>query len=125
MLLNINRALLPVAGSLAELIYSGPGGKSFSGGKPYVPKGVTAANHHDHVHAALRAGGIFKHRRGGTIIKVAEGGADERVQVIPLRDSDRDRGGRTIHFHGDLSFPNIKNGDDAETFIRNLEALVD
>lgn len=28
------------------------------------------------------------------------------------------------HFHGDLSFPNIKNGDDAETFVRNLEALL-
>lgn len=28
------------------------------------------------------------------------------------------------HFHGDLSFPNIKNGEDAETFVRNLEALL-
>lgn len=29
-----------------------------------------------------------------------------------------------IHFHGDLSFPSVKSGSDAEEFIRNLEALV-
>jgi hypothetical protein len=29
----------------------------------------------------------------------------------------------TIHFHGDLSFPNIKSGDDAEDFLKNLEVL--
>ena len=27
------------------------------------------------------------------------------------------------HFHGDLSFPNIKSGDDAETFLTNLSDL--
>lgn len=27
------------------------------------------------------------------------------------------------HFHGDLSFPNIKDGDDAETFLQNLDDL--
>ena len=32
-------------------------------------------------------------------------------------------GGRTIVFTGDLSFPNITNGEDAEEFISNLEAL--
>lgn len=29
------------------------------------------------------------------------------------------------HFHGDLTFPNVKSGQDAETFIRNLEAILD
>lgn len=29
-----------------------------------------------------------------------------------------------IHFHGDLEFPNVKSGDDAEAFIRNLEAVI-
>ena len=29
-----------------------------------------------------------------------------------------------IHFHGDLEFPNIKSGDDAEEFLRNLEAVI-
>jgi TP901 family phage tail tape measure protein len=28
------------------------------------------------------------------------------------------------HFHGDLSFPNVSDGDDAEEFIKNLRALV-
>lgn len=28
------------------------------------------------------------------------------------------------HFHGDLSFPNIKSSSDAEEFLRNLESLV-
>lgn len=32
---------------------------------------------------------------------------------------------KTFNFHGDLSFPNITDGDDAKTFVRNLEALVD
>lgn len=27
------------------------------------------------------------------------------------------------HFHGDLSFPNVKNGDDAEAFLRRLESI--
>jgi hypothetical protein len=29
----------------------------------------------------------------------------------------------TLHFHGDISLPNIKNGDDANEFLRNLTAL--
>jgi hypothetical protein len=29
-----------------------------------------------------------------------------------------------MHFHGDLSFPNVKSGDDAKEFLDNLEALV-
>jgi phage-related protein len=32
---------------------------------------------------------------------------------------------RTITFNGDLSFPNITNADDAEGFIKNLEALAE
>lgn len=34
------------------------------------------------------------------------------------------KGGSTeLHFHGNLVFPNIKSGDDAEEFIKNLETL--
>lgn len=29
-----------------------------------------------------------------------------------------------IHFHGDLSFPNVRDGRDADDFIKNLESLV-
>lgn len=32
---------------------------------------------------------------------------------------------KEVHFHGDLSFPNVRSGDDAKTFIDNLEALLD
>lgn len=30
----------------------------------------------------------------------------------------------TVHFHGNLEFPSVKNGDDAEEFLRNLEVLI-
>lgn len=43
-----------------------------------------------------------------------------RGGVILLAHQD----GATYHFHGDLSFPNIKNGNDAEEFLKNLKALV-
>lgn len=45
-------------------------------------------------------------------------GRDERVL------GPRDSNGRQINFYGDLVFPNVEDGDDAEEFIRNLEALV-
>jgi hypothetical protein len=32
---------------------------------------------------------------------------------------------KTVTFNGDLSFPNITNADDAEGFIKNLEALAE
>jgi len=31
----------------------------------------------------------------------------------------------TFNNYGDLNFPNIKSGADAEEFLRNLEALMD
>lgn len=50
---------------------------------------------------------------------VAAGGTSSRM---PLSNSDRG-GNRELHFHGDLVFPNITDGDDAEDFITNLEKL--
>lgn len=41
----------------------------------------------------------------------------------PLKNTDLHKGGGDIHFHGDLSFPNVKNGDDAEAFVKNLARL--
>lgn len=41
-------------------------------------------------------------------------------EVLTPRSNDA----RENHFYGDLVFPNIKSGDDAEEFIKNLEALV-
>lgn len=73
----------------------------------------------------LANGGSFIARRqsGGILMRVGEGRTDERVQVTPLRSGD-DGGKKEYHFYGDLSFPNIKSGDDAEEFLRNLENLV-
>jgi TP901 family phage tail tape measure protein len=72
----------------------------------------------------LASGGGFVVPRtpGGVLMRVAEGRNDERVQVTPLRGGGD--GEKHYHFYGDLEFPNIKSGDDAEKFIRNLETLV-
>lgn len=74
----------------------------------------------------LKYGGIVKKRLGGVKVTMGEGDRDEAV--IPLPRGWRPgggggafAGGTTNHFHGDLVFPNIKSGDDAELFIQNLE----
>ncbi len=57
-------------------------------------------------------------------MNVGEGG--KREAIVPLPNSLRigeDGMGKTFNFYGDLSFPNITSGDDAEEFIRNLETL--
>lgn len=78
----------------------------------------------------LAEGGIVKARRGGVWANLSEGGNDEAV--IPLPRSwksttppwaHQSEGGDTLIFYGDLSFPNITNADDAETFIANLKSL--
>jgi TP901 family phage tail tape measure protein len=126
-LLAINQALLPIAKTLSELIYSGPGGQSYKNGALHAYSSSVRADHHDHVHAALAMGGRLTvgRRPGGTLLRVGEGRWDEEVQVKPIRRSHLDDGGgRTLNFYGDLEFPNITSADDAEAFIRNLEDLV-
>lgn len=46
-------------------------------------------------------------------------GRNERVVTA----SQENGGPREIHFHGDMSFPNVRDGGDAEEFIKNLEVL--
>lgn len=127
-LLAIYRAFLPVRNLLTELIYSGPGGSN-----PSNP--ITRADHHNHVHVGLARGGrvpvhpfanggSFVPHGNGIIAQIGEGMYDEKVQIIPLRDSEKKGGGDTIiEINGDLSFPNISNGDDAKKLIDNLKAL--
>lgn len=83
----------------------------------------------------LYTGGIVRGSRRGQLAVLGDKGYDEAV--IPLNGpwSPKDRslpggmganggsGERHFHFYGDLSFPNIKDGSDAETFITNLEIL--
>ena len=70
----------------------------------------------------IKEGGVVMRRPGGTIVRVGEGRHDEAIIPLDNYRSDR-RGGREVHFHGDLSFPNITDPNDAERFIRNLESL--
>lgn len=67
-------------------------------------------------------GTIVGHTPGGVLMRVGEGRSDEKVQVVPLRGGE-DGEAREIHFHGDLVFPNVTDGSDAEDFIKNLETL--
>jgi TP901 family phage tail tape measure protein len=133
-LLAIYRAFLPVRDVLQELIYSGPGGSN-----PRNP--ITRADHHNHVHVGLAQGGavganrIYDFANGGAFVphggdgilaRIGEGMHDERVQIIPLRgDEGKGSGETNLHFHGDLSFPNITSGDEAKKLIDNLKALAD
>ena len=74
----------------------------------------------------LKEGGIALARRGGTVL-AGDGRYDEAV--VPLPKGWRtdligsSQGDRVININGDLSFPNIKNGEDAKTFIDNIENL--
>jgi hypothetical protein len=69
----------------------------------------------------LAGGGIVLPRPGGTIVRLGEGG--KREAVVPLNGSDS-VGSSEYHFHGDLSFPNVKDKTDAGEFLANLESLV-
>lgn len=69
------------------------------------------------------ANGAYIHRKvGGTLVRVGEGAYDEAV--VPLPSGAKDLGRGTVNnFYGDLSFPNIRSGEDAEAFLDNLETL--
>lgn len=61
---------------------------------------------------------------GGTLYPgytLAYNGTGRPERVLTARQAEKS-GGNTYNF-GDLSFPNVKNGDDAKDFIRNLEIL--
>lgn len=76
-------------------------------------------------------GAYVRRRAGGVLALVGEGRYDEAVVPLPhgIRSSVQKGasvGGEThLHFHGDLSFPNITDPDDAMKLIENLEALAE
>lgn len=77
--LRINQAFWPfLDGTITELIYAGPGGRT---DKAY--NAATMADHHDHVHVALAAGAYLKRPTYGLL---AEQGPEV---VIPLGNPDR------------------------------------
>lgn len=74
---------------------------------------------------ALKDGAYIRRRAGGTIVRVAEGMNDEAVVPLPRGSGSGKPGfGEThLHFHGDLEFPNVKDGNDAKAFVENLKGL--
>lgn len=89
-----------------------PGVESINSGgpyKPYATGGVLPLGVYD-------SGGLLP---TGLSFAFNGTGAPEKV----LTNEQSSSGSRTFNFYGDLSFPNITDEDDAEAFIKNLEAL--
>lgn len=121
-LARIDQAFKSVAPQLAELIYAGPGAiPNIKNGQPFQYTGDILGEHHDHVHAALKNGGIVRGSTLGTLVRAGDGNQDEMIKPLP-RDATVD-GGVTNNFYGDLSFPNVRTGDDAADFLDNLKSV--
>ncbi len=137
-LANIFHAFSSVEGIMAELIYSGPQTSyDIKNGRRVAKYAVDG--HHDHVHAALAAGGVAKKVNGGHDVTVGEGRYDEAILPLPqgankfieaLSGSSTKSDGPTKVEHNydfrnsKFEFPNVTNGDDAEAFMKGLESLV-
>lgn len=121
-----------MGGSLHELIWGGLpemwpslGYTNISRGRPHNYKTPYLNEHLNHIHASLARGGRLNigRRSGGVNLNVSEGRNAEQVQVLPLRGG-RDGDGVTLNFYGaSLEFPNVRTEEDAEGFLRNLEAI--
>jgi TP901 family phage tail tape measure protein len=81
----------------------------------------------------LHSGGLVAGRAGEEVLALLQAGEfvipasvmqslsrTTRAAYVPSRDA----GGTVLVFHGDLVFPNIEDGGDAEEFIENLKAMV-
>jgi hypothetical protein len=81
-------------------------------------------------------GGLVKGSKDGTLAIVGDRYQDEWIVpkkgpngIAGSRNGSMNNrsysmgGGNTFIFNGDLSFPNVKSGDDVETLISNLENL--
>ena len=65
-------------------------------------------------------GALIRGSQSGVLIRAGERNRNELISPLP----NDNLGHKEYHFHGDLSFPNVSNGNDAEAFIANLERLV-
>jgi TP901 family phage tail tape measure protein len=90
------------------------------------PAGIAAFIGHGHGYA--RGGklpmSIFD--TGGYLrpgLSLSYNGTGKSERVLTPRQESAMMSPREVHFHGDLSFPNVRDGRDAEDFIKNLEIL--
>lgn len=78
---------------------------------------------------ALKEGGVALASRGPTLAAIGDGRYDEAVVPLPYGWRNGvigSSGGDTIiNINGDLSFPNIKDGDGADKLIQNLKDLAE
>ena len=112
-----------MAGTLGGVNVESAGGIGVRVGpsaRGYMDSGFSAR-----YHLPLKEGGIALARRGPTLAAIGDGRYDEAVVPLPkgwrngvIGDSDS---GKTFNFYGDLSFPNVKDGSDAQAFLENLE----
>lgn len=111
-----------MAGTLGGINVESRGGDGVVIGS--AARGYSDPGFNEIAHLKMKYGGIIRARTGGTVFRGGEAGQDEAVLPLPSNWSARDGlGEKHYHFYGDLSFPNIKSGEDAETFIKNLEIL--
>jgi hypothetical protein len=59
--------------------------------------------------------------RGGVLGNGFRGNVRGRGGAVIVAPSQTQN---TYHFHGDLEFPNVRDGSDVEAFLRNLEAMM-
>jgi TP901 family phage tail tape measure protein len=114
-----------MAGTLGGLNVESRGGLGVITGAG--ARGYTDAGFNTRGYWPLRGGGIALASRGPTLAALGDGRYDEAVVPLPrgLRNGlINGQGGDTIiNINGNLEFPNITSGDDAHTFIQNLESL--
>lgn len=104
---NVVKALFPNA---TELIFSPAGMQQLWHGKPHMYGGVTRANHWDHVHLAMQAGGLVPGSGSGDKVRtmlepgeyVVSRPAVRAAGVAALDNLNQGGGGRTVIIQGDV-----------------------
>lgn len=109
-----------MAGTLAGVNVESAGGVGVrigAGARGYLDGGFSTR-----AQLMMAKGGVALRRAGGTQATIGESG-DEAVIPLPNGWRSGKNLGATNNFYGDLVFPNVTNGDDAEDFINNLESM--
>jgi TP901 family phage tail tape measure protein len=116
-----------MAGTLGGLNVESAGGVGVRVGPQ--ARGYGDPGFSEHGFLAMKEGGIALRRRGGSHILAGDGRYDEAVVPlphgwnIPGGVSDNGTGSKTYIFNGNLEFPNITSGEDAKSFLDNLDNM--